>query len=142
MRKPAKEAEKIVDLVEIKKTNNRERKRVVLRCSGKTIEGEFIGGIWKDKRDEVHCPECHRTRTEVSFGIDDAGFRDGRFSKSGGELVSMLGTLNLKCKDCRKHFTYELYGNLSFTLIESATFEERTKALKEMKDGINERRAT
>jgi len=129
MDKPKKET--IIDLVEItKKPNKRERKRVVMRCSGETIDGEFIGGIWKDRKDKVQCPECQRTNTHVSFGIDDAGFHDGGFSNSGGELCPIMGTLNISCKYCKRHFTYTLYGDMRFAFLESATFDERKKALK------------
>ena len=115
-----------ISLVEITKSGSREKKRVVDGISGYNVDIEFIGGIWKERRLKIPCPECHGRHTSIELGIHDVGWDAiPRLSKSGGIIESFLGNFDIYCDDCKKLFTYSPSGQIDLAFIEEMPYDER-----------------
>lgn len=113
-------------LVETKKIGSKEEKRVVDGVSGKNVDIEFLGGIWKEKKLKIPCPECHSLNTFIEFSIQDVGW-DGvpYITRTEGNINVSLGIFDINCNDCKKVFIYEPYGNLKLAFIEEAPYLEK-----------------
>ena len=117
-----------VSLVEITKSGSQEKNRVVDGISGNNVDVEFIGGIWKERRLKIPCPECHGHHTSIELGIHDVGW-DGvpRLSKSGGSIESFLGNFDILCDDCKKLFTYSPSGKIDLAFIEEMPYDKKKR---------------
>jgi hypothetical protein len=113
-------------LVEIKKIGSQEEKRVVDGVSGKNVDIEFIGGIWKRRQLKIPCPECHGLNTFIEFSIQDVGWDGAPYaSKSGGSINSIIGLFDINCDDCKKVFIYSPSGNIRLNFIEESPYPEK-----------------
>lgn len=126
---PAKKKENgIVDisLVEITKSGLREKKRVVDGISGKDLDIEFVGGIWKERSVKFPCPECQGLHTTIELSIHDLGWDVvPRLNKSGGSIESFLGNFTIYCDDCKKLFTFSPSGDINLDYIEEMPYNEK-----------------
>jgi hypothetical protein len=117
-----------IRLVEITKSGSQEKKRVIDGISGNNVDVEFIGGIWKEKRLKIPCPECHGHHTSIELGIHDVGWDEiPCLTKSGGSIESFLGNLDIVCDDCKKMFTYSPYGEINLAFIEEVPYDKKKR---------------
>ena len=115
-----------VSLVEITKTDSQEKKRVVDGVSGNNVDIEFIGGIWKERRLKIPCPECHGRHTSIELSIQDIGWDiHPNVSKSGGSIGSFLGNFDINCDDCKKVFIYSPRSDINLDFIEETPYIEK-----------------
>lgn len=115
-----------VTLVEITKIGSEEKKRVVDGISGIDVDVEFIGGIWKERRLKVPCPECHGHNTSIELSIQDIGWDERPYlNKLGGSIGSFLGNFDINCDDCKKVFIYSPSGDINLDFIEETPYIEK-----------------
>jgi hypothetical protein len=121
-----------VSLVEITKCDSREKKRTVDGVSGKDVDIEFVGGIWKERKVKFPCPECHGFHTTIELSIQDIGWDGiGCLDKTGGGVGSWLGNFTISCDDCKKLFTYSPRGDIDLDFIEEVSYDELERLKRE-----------